>query len=123
MRCLFRTPCLRVTIGAAARRASSRRYGPNALAVWPAGQSGYTNVLESLPVRNGRAAALQHARAAKRAGLREVGVLVSSQYSSLHPDYYVVFSGIYATQAQAVADLSAAHAKGYPGAYQTRVTR
>ena len=96
---------------------------PNALAVWPAGQSGYTNVLESLPVKNGRAAALQHARAAKRAGLREVGVLVSSQYSSLHPDYYVVFSGIYATQAQAVADLSAAHAKGYPGAYQTRVTR
>ena len=96
---------------------------PNALAVWPAGKSGYTNVLESLPVKNGRAVALQHARAARRAGLRDVGVLVSSQYSSLHPDYYVVFQGIYATQAEASAGLPAAHAKGYPGAYQTRVTR
>jgi hypothetical protein len=52
-----------------------------------------------------------------------VGVLVSSQYSSLHPDYLVVFQGIYETQADAQAALSAAHAKGYTGAYQTRVTR
>jgi hypothetical protein len=96
---------------------------PNALAFWPAGQSGYTNVLESLPVKNGRAVAVQHARRAKRAGLRQVGVLVSSQYSSLHPDYFVVFQGIYETQAEATAALPAAHAKGYTGAYQTRVTR
>jgi hypothetical protein len=96
---------------------------PNALAVWPADKSGYTNVLESLPVRNGRAVALEHARRAKRAGLRDVGVLSSSQYSSLHPDYFVVFQGIYATQAEAQAALSRAHAKGYTGAYQTRVTR
>jgi hypothetical protein len=77
----------------------------------------------SVPVQNGRAAALQLARRAKRAGLRQVGVLASSQYSSLHPDYFVVFQGIYDTQAEASAALAAAHAKGYTGAYQTSVTR
>jgi hypothetical protein len=96
---------------------------PNAPAVWPAGQSGWTDVLESLPLAAGRANALARARAAKQAGLPAAGVLVSSEYSSLHPGYYVVFSGIYASQAQASAALSAAHAHGFPDAYQTRVTR
>jgi hypothetical protein len=96
---------------------------PNALAVWPAGQSGYTLVLESLPAAGGRAGAVARARRAKRAGLKDVGVLVSSEYSSLHPGYFVVFSGIYATQAEAAAAVSSARAKGFPDAYQTRVTR
>jgi hypothetical protein len=95
----------------------------NALAVWPAGQSGYTDVLESLPAAGGRANAVARARRAKRNGLKDVGVLVSSQYSSLHPGYFVVFSGIYRSQADATAGLSSAHAKGFPDAYQTRVTR
>jgi hypothetical protein len=95
---------------------------PNALAVWPQGKSGYTNVLESLPLTAGRDSALARARAAKRAGLPSVGVLVSSQYSSLHPGYYVVFSGIYASQTEAGAAVSSAHQHGFPDAYQTRVT-
>jgi hypothetical protein len=96
---------------------------PNAPAVWPANESGYTNVLESLPVTGGRANALARARRARQNGLHDVGVLVSSQYSSLHPGYFVVFAGIYETQAEAVAGLSSVHAKGFPDAYQTRVTR
>jgi hypothetical protein len=96
---------------------------PNALADWPAGKSGYTDVLESLPEKGGRANALARARAAKRAGLPAVGVLLSSSYSSLHPGYYVVFSGIYSAQSQASSALSAAHGKGFPNAYQARVTR
>jgi len=96
---------------------------PNALAVWPEGKSGFTNVLESLPLAAGQAGAAARARAAKRAGLPAVGVLVSSQYSSLHPGYYVVFSGIYGTQSEASAAVSSAHAHGFPDAYQTRVTR
>ncbi len=95
---------------------------PNALATWPVGKAGYTNVLESLPVGAGRDTALARARAAKRNGLPQVGVLVSAQYSSLHPGYFVVFSGIYASQSQASAAVAAAHAKGFPDAYQTRVT-
>jgi hypothetical protein len=96
---------------------------PNALAVWPAGQSGYTEVLESIPVANGRPAAVARARRAKQAGLRDVGVITSVQYSSLHPGYYVVFAGIYRTASAAATGLADAHAKGFPDAYQTRVTR
>jgi hypothetical protein len=96
---------------------------PNALAFWPAGRSGYTIILESLPVTSGRAAAVAKARLAKRNGLRDVGVLVSSQYSSLHPGYYAIFSGVFQTEAQAAAGVSAARAKGFPDAYQGHVTR
>jgi hypothetical protein len=96
---------------------------PNTLAVWPAGQSGYTDVLLSLPAAAGRSAALARARQAKRKGVKAVGVLASSDYSSLHPGYFVVFSGIFDTQAEATAALADAHAKGFSGAYQARVTR
>ena len=96
---------------------------PNALTTWPADKTGYTLVLVSLPVGGGRPAALARARKAKSAGLDDVGILVSSDYSSLHPGYYVVFSGIYGSQAEATAAVSNAHAHGYPGAYQARVTR
>jgi hypothetical protein len=96
---------------------------PNALAVWPADKSGFTLVLESLPVSGGRAAAVARARRAKANGLKDVGVLVSAQYSSLHPGYFVVFSGIYGSSAEASGAVSAAHAHGFPDAYQTRVTR
>lgn len=96
---------------------------PNALTTWPADKTGYTLVLVSLPVAGGRTAAVARARNAKAAGLDDVGILVSSDYSSLHPGYYVVFSGIYGSQAEATAAVSNAHAKGYPGAYQARVTR
>jgi hypothetical protein len=96
---------------------------PNALAFWPAGKSGYTLVLESIPVTAGRATAVVRARQAKRRGLKDVGVLPSSQYSSLHPGYYVVFAGIFGSQVDASGALRFAHAAGYPDAYQTRVTK
>lgn len=95
----------------------------NGIAAWPANTSGYTLVLESLPLSGGRPAALARARQAKADGLPDVGVLVSSDYSSLHPGYYVVFAGVYGSAAQASAALGSAHAKGFPDAYQTRVTR
>ena len=96
---------------------------PRALATWPSGKSGYTLVLESLPLAAGKANALARARQAKSKGLTDVGVLVSSQYSSLHPGYYVVFSGIYGSSGQASAAVASAHSRGFPDAYQTRVTR
>jgi hypothetical protein len=100
-----------------------KKSNPNALATWPAGKSGYTDVLESLPVSAGRPLALERARAAKKTGLASVGVLASSEYSSLHPGYFVVFSGIYRTPQQAATGLATARAHGFPDAYQIRVTR
>jgi hypothetical protein len=96
---------------------------PNALTTWPADKTGYTLVLVSLPLGGGRPAAVARARQARSAGLGDVGILLSSDYSSLHPGYYVVFSGIYGSQAEATAAVANAHAHGFPGAYQARVTR
>src|SRR3954462_15380863 len=60
------------------------RPNPKALAAWPAQKSGYTIILESLPVTAGKANAIARARRAKQTGLKDVGVFTSSQYSSLH---------------------------------------
>ena len=89
---------------------------------WPAGRSGFTVVLESIPTTSGRAAALAKARGALRAGLEDVGVLDSSQYPSLHAGYYVVFSGIYASNVDASSAASSAKASGYADAYPVAVT-
>ena len=96
---------------------------PGSLTAWPAGQSGFTVVLESLPLSTGRSLAFARAHAAARAGLPQVGVLVSDRYSSLHPGYYVVFSGIYSSRAQADTARAAAAAKGFQLAYSREITR
>jgi hypothetical protein len=89
---------------------------------WPAGKSGYTVVLTSVPAGGGRGPALAEARQAVAAGLQRVGVLDSAQYSSLHPGYYVVFSGVYASSADAQTASTRAHARGYAAAYPRRIT-
>jgi hypothetical protein len=92
------------------------------LTTWPATGTAYTDVLESVPLASGRTAALARARQAKAAGLPKAGVLVSAEYASLQPGYYVVFSGVYRTPAAALAGLGATHARGFPEAYVARVT-
>jgi hypothetical protein len=96
---------------------------PNGKTEWPDNANGWTVVLVSYPLTSGRDAALQKAQAAAKAGLPEVGVLVSSRYSSLHPGYFVVFSGIYDTQTQAQAARRTARSNGFSGAYERPVTR
>jgi hypothetical protein len=93
------------------------------LIAWPAGRSGYTVVLESLPAGTGRSLAFARARSVSRAGLQQVGVLDSSRYSSLHPGYYVVFSGIYASRPEAERARAAASVKGFSLAYVREITR
>lgn len=96
---------------------------PAGLTVWPANQNGYTVVLESIPVNAGRGLAVDRARTAARAGLAQVGVLNSSLYSSLHPGYWVVFSGIYASSSRADAAAQTAKEKGFAAAYSRQITR
>jgi SPOR domain len=95
---------------------------PTAVQAWPAGKSGFTVVLSSVPTSSGRADADRLAKAALKAGLTNVGVLDSSGYSSLHPGYYVVFSGIFDSLAQAQDALASAHSSGYPSAYARPIT-
>ena len=72
------------------------------------------------PPANGRSAAAAKATEARSGGLRRVGVLDSSHYASLHPGYYVVFTGIFDTEAEAASALQRAKAV-FPTAYQREI--
>jgi hypothetical protein len=89
---------------------------------WPPHKDGFTVVLKSVPTSNGRSQAEAAAERARDNGLSEVGILNSSDYSSLNPGYYVTFSGIYDTQSQAAAALPNARSKGFPTAYVREVS-
>ena len=93
------------------------------LTAWPANKNGYTVVVESIPVSAGRSLAVERARAALRAGLPQVGLLNSNLYSSLHPGYWVVFSGIYPSSGAADSAAQSAQAKGFGTAYSRQITR
>ena len=82
--------------------------GPSSIAEWPSGEDGWTIALASVPQTEGRAPALARAKAARKRGLDSVGVLDSSRYASLHPGYWIVFSGIYASEAEATSALEQA---------------
>ncbi len=89
---------------------------------WPL-VSGYTVVLASIPENRGIAAAEAQGARARAAGLSEVGVLRSSDYSSLRPGYWATFSGVYDTLNEARTELPSARAAGFPSAYTRRVAR
>jgi len=91
------------------------------LMAWPS-TNGYTIVLATLPLSVGANAARAKAFSALRKGLRQVGVLVSSSYPSLQPGYYVVFSGVYPSLADAQSSLDRAKAS-FAGAYARPVAR
>jgi len=91
-----------VTLTTAAAAPKSR------LALWPGGRNGWTNVLVSVPKREGRDAAVARAEQARQRGLPQVGVLDSSRFASVHPGYWLVFTGVYATEAEAASALQKA---------------
>jgi hypothetical protein len=74
-------------------------------ATWPRDADGWTIVLVSVPKVQGRKVALDVASAARARRLPDVGVLDSSARSSLHPGYWLVWSGRYASQAEATGAL------------------
>jgi hypothetical protein len=88
---------------------------------WPAGKDGFSIFLKSVPTSEGRTKADAAARRARDNGLSQVGVLNSSDYSSLRPGYWVTFTGIYDTQQQANAALPNARSRGFPLAYAREV--
>ena len=95
----------------------------NRLIEWPVGTDGWTLVLASIPEGQGnRAVANRQARRAVSRGLRQVGVLVSSRYTSLHPGYLVVFAGVYENRSAAEQALSRARDAGYQSAYTRQIT-
>jgi len=88
---------------------------------WPRNRRGWTIVLLSVPQANGRGAAAAKAAEYRRGGLRRVGVLDSSRFASLHPGYYVVFTGVHDTEPEAASALQRARAVCGCSAYQREI--
>lgn len=94
---------------------------PSSAGTWPPGQPGYTIILASVAEAQGRSEADSVAQRATAAGLTQVGVLRSADFSSLRPGWWVVYSGVYGTDAEARAALPQARAAGFASAYPRRV--
>lgn len=82
--------------------------GPRGIVEWPAGDDGWTIALASVPQTRGRGPAIARTREARKRGLSPVGILDSSRYASLHPGYWLVFVGIYNSEAEATSALEPA---------------
>lgn len=95
----------------------------NGRTAWPPGRTGWTIVLFSYPSTSGASASAATSARAAQAGLPEVGVLDSGRFSSLHPGYTVVFTGIYSTSAEADAALRSVRAAGFSSAYTRQISR
>ena len=111
------------TTSAPARTTPSPAKPKNGRTAWPPGRNGWTIVLFSYPTAGGTAAPTATADRAAHAGLPEVGILDSGQFSSLHPGYYVVFSGVYSTPDEAAAALRSVQAAGFSSAYTRQISR
>jgi hypothetical protein len=82
--------------------------GRRGIVEWPAGEPGWTIVLASVPQAAGRRVAETRSRQARRKGVTPVGILDSSRFASLHPGYWVVFTGVFPSEAEAASALQAA---------------
>jgi cell division septation protein DedD len=95
---------------------------PAAPIAWPA-RTGFTVVLASIPARGtGRADAETKAKDALRRGLRDVGILTSDRFASLHPGYFVVFAGVYDSLDEAQTAARRALSR-FPNAYAREIAR
>jgi hypothetical protein len=63
----------------------------------------YTVVVNSIPRSRDRKVAEARATQLEGEGVEQVGVLDPSQYSSLAPDFWAVYSGVFESQSDAVA--------------------
>ncbi len=88
--------------------AAPGQVGARGVGAWPLARSGWTIALASLPQTQGRKPAVAQVRRARKAGLPNVGILDSSAYASLHPGYWIVFAGVYTSQAEATSALQGA---------------
>ncbi|MGH3022049.1 MAG: hypothetical protein ACRDNI_00200 [Gaiellaceae bacterium] len=109
------------TTGTTGTTTTGTTTGTGGVISWPAGEDGFTVILRSVPTSQGRGQAESAAQQARNRGLPEVGILESSDFSSLNPGYYVTFTGIYDTQNEAENALPRARTAGFPTAYVREV--
>ena len=85
---------------------ASASNGPKFKGDWPAGKDGYTVELKALAKAGTQPAAVAAAKSdAGSKGAAKVGALDSDSYASLAGGQYVIYSGVYKTQAEAAKAL------------------
>jgi hypothetical protein len=83
---------------------------------WPAGSSGYTVQLQTLPAASTQASAVQAAKStAEGKGAKGVGALESDELTGLPAGEYIVYSGKYSKRAEAEKALGGLK-QSFPGA-------
>jgi hypothetical protein len=114
-------PAQVITLGSAAGSGTETTSAETFSDDWPAGTSGYTVQLQTLPVSGTRVSAIAAAKAAASAkGAKGVGALKSADFSSLPAGGYVIYAGIDHTRAQASKALTGLK-KLFPAATVVRV--
>jgi hypothetical protein len=89
---------------------------------WPAGMSGYTVQLQTLPQSGTTVSAVEAAKsAASGKGAKAVGALKSEEFSSLTAGSYVIYAGVDHKKAEAEKALEGLE-KSFPGAKVIRVS-
>lgn len=85
---------------------------------WPVGRAGFTAIAKGLKKAEGytQQDANQQAASIQASGV-ESGVLDSDDYASLCPGFWVVFSGVFTTNAQAEGRVSELTTAGFRGSY------
>ncbi len=89
---------------------------------WPAGTSGYTIQLQTLPSTGTSVAEVEKAKSsAESKGAKSVGALKSEEFSSLPSGDYLIYSGVYHKRAEAQRALGSLKKK-FPGAKVVKVS-
>jgi len=83
---------------------------------WPDGTNGWTVILASTTSQSDATAFRNRVQATGRSA----GLIESSLYATLEPEYWVVFSGVYASRTQAISQ-AATLRRTYAGAYAQRI--
>ena len=103
--------------------AASANTGPKFTGDWPAGKDAYTVELKTLSKSGTQPAAVATAKTdASSKGAANVGALDSDSYPSLGGGQYVVYSGVYKTQAEATKALKGLK-KSFPQAKVIHVSQ
>jgi hypothetical protein len=81
----------------------------------------YIVVLASISLGDGRDVAARAAASAQARGITDVGVVDSSDYSTLRTGFYAVYAGPYPTLDRLLSALERIRGQGYPSAYSRRL--
>ncbi len=91
-----------ITVGSASGGGSTPSGSEAFTSDWPAGKSGYTVQLQSLPTATTQASAVQAAKSSAEAkGAKQVGALKSDEFPGMSAGSFIVYSGEYAKKAEA----------------------